>query len=66
MGAIYMKMIMNNMNCVTGVCSREMIYTIYVIDVKLCMMVLHIEFYLFATLLVTLTLFQGHSSIKQF
>ena len=37
-----------------------------VINVKLCMMVLHIELYLFVTLSVTLRLLQGHSSVKQF
>ena len=40
--------------------------TIDVINVKLCMMLLHFELYLFIILSVTLTLFQGHSSIKQF
>ena len=40
--------------------------TIDVINVKLCMMALHIELYLFGTFLVTFTLFQGHSSVKQF
>ena len=40
--------------------------TVKVINVKLCMMVLHIELYLFMTLLVTLTLYQGHSNITQF
>ena len=30
------------------------------------MMVLHIELYLFITLSVTLTLFEGHSNVKQF
>ena len=39
---------------------------INVINVKLCMMVLHCEHYLFTKLSVTLTLFQGHSSVKQF
>ena len=39
--------------------------TINVINVKLCM-VLHTELYPFMTLLVTVTLFQGHSSVKQF
>ena len=74
------------MNCVTGVCSREIIYmflvsqvsgfvenfnieifsdTINVINVKLCMMVLHVELYLLITLSVTLTSLQGHSSVKQ-
>ena len=40
--------------------------TINLINVKLCMMVLHIERYLFITLSVTLTVYQGHVSIKQF
>ena len=40
--------------------------TIDVINVKLCMMLLHFELYLFIILSVTLTLFQGHSSVKQF
>ena len=37
-----------------------------VINVKLCLLILHIELYLFITLSVTLTLFQDHSSVKQF
>ena len=40
--------------------------TINVINVKLCMVLLHIALYLFITLSVTLTLFQGHSSVIQF
>ena len=36
-----------------------------VINVKLCMILLLIELYLFIPLSVTLTLFQGHSSVKQ-
>ena len=40
--------------------------TINVINVKLCMMVLHTELYLFITLSVILTLFQNHSSVKQY
>ena len=40
--------------------------TINIIKVKVCMMVLHIELYLLITLSVTLTLFQGHSNVKQF
>ena len=40
--------------------------TLNVIDVKLCMMVLLIEHYLFLPLSVTLTIFQGHRSVKQF
>ena len=37
-----------------------------VIKVKLCVKVLLIELSLFVTLSVTLTLFEGHSSVKQF
>ena len=40
--------------------------TASVINVKLCMMVLLIEPYLFISLSVTLTILQGHRSIKQF
>ena len=40
--------------------------TVNVIDIKLCMMVLLIELYLFVLLSVTLTIFQGHSNAKQF
>ena len=40
--------------------------TINVINVKLCMMVLHIEHYLFITRSMTLTLFHSHSSVEQF
>ena len=40
--------------------------TVNVMNVKLYMMVLHIELYLFITLSVTLMLFQGHSNVKQF
>ena len=40
--------------------------TLYVINFQLCRMVLHIGFYLFIALLVTLTLFLGHGSVKQF
>ena len=39
--------------------------TVNIINVKLCMMVLLTELYLFIPLLVTLTIFQGHSSVKQ-
>ena len=39
--------------------------TINVINVKICVVVLHIELYLLVTLSVTLTLFQSHSSVKQ-
>ena len=40
--------------------------TTKVINVKLCMMVLLIELYLFIHLSLILTIFQGHSSIEQF
>ena len=40
--------------------------TINVINVKLCMMVLLIKLYLFISLSVTLTIFQGHSNIEQY
>ena len=40
--------------------------TLNVINVKLCTMVLFIEFYLFILLLVTLIVFQGHSNVEQF
>ena len=82
-----MKQIMQNVICVTGVCSREMINmffvgqvsglvekfkigirsdTINVITIKLCIMVLLIERYLFIPFSVALTLFQGHSNVEQF
>ena len=37
--------------------------TLTVINVKLCMMVLLIELYLFIPFSVTLTIFQGHSNV---
>ena len=40
--------------------------TIDVINVKLCMMVLLIELYLFISLSVALTIFKGHSNVAQF
>ena len=41
--------------------------TVNVINVKLCMMVLLIELYLFIPLSVTMTIFEGHSSsVEQF
>ena len=40
--------------------------TISVTNVKLFVMVLLTVFYLFITFSVTLTLFQGHSNVKQF
>ena len=38
--------------------------TIYVINVKVCMMVLLIELYLFIPFSVTLTIFQGYSNVE--
>ena len=38
--------------------------TINVINIRLCMMVLPIALHLFIPLSVTLTVFQGHSSVK--
>ena len=40
--------------------------TVNVINVKLCMMVLLIELYLFIPLSITLTICQGQSSVEQF
>ena len=40
--------------------------TIDVKNVKLCIMILLIELYLFIPLSVTLTFLQGYSSVKQF
>ena len=40
--------------------------TIHVMNIKLCMVVLHTELYLFITLSVILTLFEGHTSVKEF
>ena len=40
--------------------------TIDVVNVKLCTMVLLTELYQFIPLSVTLTTFQGHSSVEQF
>ena len=40
--------------------------TIYVINVKLCMMIVLIELCPFLPFSVTLIVFQGHSSVKQF
>ena len=40
--------------------------TINVINVKLCMVVVLTELYPFIPLSVTLIVFQGHSSVKQF
>ena len=40
--------------------------TLKAINVKFCLMVLVIELYLFIPLSVTLTIFQGHRSVKQF
>ena len=40
--------------------------TVNVITVKLCMMVLLIDLYLFIPFSVTLTIFKGHSTVEQF
>ena len=40
--------------------------TILVVYVKLCVMVLLVELYLFMTLSAVLTIFQGHSNVVQF
>ena len=40
--------------------------TMNVRNVKLCMILLLVELYLFIPLLETLAIFQGHSSVKQF
>ena len=40
--------------------------TVNVINVKLCMMVLLTELYMFMPLSVAFTIFQGHRSVKQF
>ena len=40
--------------------------TINVTNVKLCMMLLHIELYLSITLSVSLTILQGHISVRRF
>ena len=40
--------------------------TINMINVKLCVMVLLIELYLFLSPSVTMTTFKGHSDVKQF
>ena len=40
--------------------------TINMINVKLCMMVVFIELYPFIPLSVTLIVFQGHNSVRQF
>ena len=39
--------------------------TIHLINIKLCEMVLNIELRLFIPLSMTLTIFQGHSSVNQ-
>ena len=42
------------------------LHTITLMNVKLCIVVLLIEPYLFISPTVTLTIYQGHSSFKQF
>ena len=49
-------------SCNTGI----YLDTINMINVKLCMMVLLIELYLFIPLSETLTIFQGHNNVEQF
>ena len=49
-------------NVNTGIFSDN----IDVINLKLCMMAILIELYLFISLSVTITIFQGHSNVKQF
>ena len=39
---------------------------INMINVELCMIVVHMDLYLFIPLSMTLIVFQGHSSVKQF
>ena len=78
--AKYIRKIVYNMICVTAVfiqgrnlaCFVSQVsglvknFTIGIYSDKLCMMVLLIELYLFISLSVTMTIFQGHSSVKQF
>ena len=77
MVSTYIKKIMHTMNCAKLVCVQGRSFTCFgsvkclghwnfLRDHELCMMVLHIELYLLITLSVTLTLFQGHTSDKQF
>ena len=40
--------------------------TINVINIKLCIIVLLIELYLYISISEMLTIYQGHSSVKQF
>ena len=40
--------------------------TVIVINVKLCMVTLLVELYLFTPLSLTVTIFQGHSKVEQF
>ena len=84
MVATYIKKITHSMNCLTGVCSREIIYifligqvfwlvennnivifsdTMNVINVTLCMVVLHIELCLFITLSVALSVHYAFSCL---
>ena len=40
--------------------------TVNVMNIKLCMIVLYIELYLFITLSMTLKIFQDHSTVHRF
>ena len=64
-GFIYMFLISQVSGPVENVNVSIFSDTITVINVKLCVMVLHIALYLLITLSVTLT-FQGHSTVRQF
>ena len=44
----------------------QFLRTMNIMNIKLCMVVILIELYPFVPLLVTLIVFQGHSSVKQF
>ena len=63
---IYMFLVDQMSGFVENIGIFSLLHTINVINVKLCIMVLLIWLYLFHYTLVTLTLFQGHSSVKQF
>ena len=70
--SVYLQEIINTVFvCVSvGACQKLEHYsffsdTINVINIKRCMMVLLIELFLFIPLSWTLTIFQGHSSVKQ-
>ena len=80
--ATYIKKIVHNMIFVTEVCFRFLVGqvpglvktfnvgivpdTINVTNIKRCAMVILIELHQLRPLTVTLTIFQGHSNVKQF